>query len=60
MKESPGEVSYLNRLEDRWHHLWVKYRGTEFLPDANEDSATKFDLPLHIGFLRRHIDKNAL
>ncbi|KAH8835939.1 hypothetical protein DL96DRAFT_1576137 [Flagelloscypha sp. PMI_526] len=51
VRDSPGEEPYLNRLEDRWHELWIKYHPS---------STTKFDLVAHIEFLRRHIDKNAL
>ena len=60
LKEIPGNEAYLRRLEDAWHELWVKHRGTTELPDADEESASNFDLQKHVEFLRAHIDKNAL
>jgi hypothetical protein len=52
--------SYLSRLEDKWHELWLDDRGTNALPDHNPDSATDFPLLEHIKYLRDNIDKNAL
>lgn len=60
IRESPGNEAYLNRLEERWHELWLQHRGSSVLPDADPLSPTNFDLPRHIDFLRTHIDKNAL
>jgi hypothetical protein len=59
IREAPAIAAYLLRLEDHWHELWLRYRGTELLPDSDHLSL-KFDLVAHIEFLRRHIDKNAL
>ncbi|KAJ7785880.1 hypothetical protein B0H16DRAFT_1488336 [Mycena metata] len=59
MRENPTTAAYLTRLEDHWHELWIKYRGSEFLPDP-DPLGLKFDLIVHIEFLRKHIDKNAL
>ncbi|KAJ7042665.1 hypothetical protein C8F04DRAFT_1390618 [Mycena alexandri] len=59
LRENPTTAAYLTRLEDHWHELWMKYRGSEFLPDPDPLSL-KFDLIVHIEFLRKHIDKNAL
>ncbi|KAJ7071454.1 hypothetical protein C8F01DRAFT_1110582 [Mycena amicta] len=55
----PAMATYLSRLEDHWHQLWVRYRGSTWLPDDNTMSLT-FDLVLHIEFLRKHVDKNAI
>ena len=60
IRESPGNEAYLNRLEERWHELWLQYRGTSALPDEDTSSPTNFDLAKHIDFLRTRIDKNAL
>ncbi|KAF8634442.1 hypothetical protein AX15_000891 [Amanita polypyramis BW_CC] len=60
IRESPGNEAYLNRLEERWHELWLQFRGTPALPDEDPLSPTNFDLTKHIEFLRAHIDKNAL
>lgn len=60
LRESPGNESYLRRLEDRWYSLWVKFRGTDALPDEYPDSPSNFDLVQHIEFLRHNVDKNAL
>ncbi|KAJ6519412.1 hypothetical protein C8R45DRAFT_1066116 [Mycena sanguinolenta] len=60
LKESSAAMAtYMSRLEDHWHELWVKYRGTALLPDDDPRSLT-FDLIAHIEFLRKHVDKNAL
>ncbi|KAJ7139701.1 hypothetical protein C8R44DRAFT_694295 [Mycena epipterygia] len=59
IKEVPAMAAYMSRLEDHWHELWMKYRGTALLPDEDVLSL-KFDLIAHIEFLRKHIDKNAL
>ncbi|KAJ7169467.1 hypothetical protein C8R46DRAFT_1088869 [Mycena filopes] len=59
LREVPTTAAYLTRLEDHWHDLWMKYRGSVFLPDEDFLSV-KFDLIAHIEFLRNHIDKNAL
>lgn len=60
LRDSPGNEAYLNRLEERWHELWLQYRGTLSLPDDDPLSPTNFDLAKHIEFMRAHIDKNAL
>ncbi|KAL0950736.1 hypothetical protein HGRIS_007510 [Hohenbuehelia grisea] len=60
IRDAPGNEAYLKRLEDKWHELWVKHRGTAELPDDDLQSASNFDLVKHIKFLRQHIDKNAL
>ncbi|KXN81128.1 Transcription factor tau subunit sfc3 [Leucoagaricus sp. SymC.cos] len=57
---NPGTEAYMNRLEEKWYELWVQHRGTPALPDENPQSTSKFDLAVHIDFLRKHIDKNAL
>ncbi|KAJ7225932.1 hypothetical protein GGX14DRAFT_548620 [Mycena pura] len=59
VKDVPAMAAYMSRLEDHWHELWVKYRGTPHLPD-NDVLSLEFDLIAHIEFLRKHIDKNAL
>ena len=60
LREAPGNESYLRRLEDRWFELWIEHRGTDALPDPNQDSPNDFPLIHHLEFLRRHVDKNAL
>ncbi|TFK36810.1 hypothetical protein BDQ12DRAFT_633054 [Crucibulum laeve] len=60
IKDSPGNDAYLTRLEDRWHDLWIKHRGTLLLPDDDPQSTSNFDLIKHVEFLRKHVDKNAL
>ncbi|KAF9569867.1 hypothetical protein CPC08DRAFT_14379 [Agrocybe pediades] len=60
IKETPGNEAYLRRLEDSWYDIWLKYRGTDHLPDEDFQSATKFDLVKHVEFLRSHVDKNAI
>ncbi|KAJ7693612.1 hypothetical protein B0H17DRAFT_1059213 [Mycena rosella] len=60
IREEATMSAYLSRLEDYWHALWMKYRGSALLPDEDPLSPTKFDLIAHIEFLRKHIDKNAL
>ncbi|KAI0768599.1 hypothetical protein BD413DRAFT_563329 [Trametes elegans] len=60
LKEIPGTETYLARLEDKWHELWVQHRGTDVLPDPDPTSVTNFDLAAHVKFLRKHIDKNAI
>ncbi|KAJ6574623.1 hypothetical protein B0H19DRAFT_1124959 [Mycena capillaripes] len=59
IREAPAIAAYCSRLEDHWHDLWLKYRGSEFLPDSDPLSLN-FDLVTHVEFLRKHIDKNAL
>ncbi|OWZ70764.1 hypothetical protein AYX14_03820 [Cryptococcus neoformans] len=56
----PGKLAYLERLEQAWYELWLKYRGTEELPDDNIESSVEFDLKAHIDFLRKHVDKRTL
>ncbi|KAF7340022.1 B-block-TFIIIC domain-containing protein [Mycena venus] len=56
---SPAMAAYMSRLEDHWHELWLKYRGSALLPD-DDPISLKFDLIAHIEFLRKHVDKNAL
>lgn len=60
IRDTPGNEAYLKRLEEKWSDLWSRYRGTDILPDDDPQSASNFDLPKHIEFLRSHIDKNAL
>jgi hypothetical protein len=60
LSEEPAAATYIRRLEDTWHDLWVKHRGTDILPDPNPDSASEFDMITHVQFLRDHIDKTAL
>lgn len=60
LRASPGDEAYLRRLEDVWHDLWVKHRGTEELPDDDLKHTSDFDLIKHIEFLRSNVDKNAL
>nr|GAT43664.1 predicted protein [Mycena chlorophos] len=59
LRDAPANATYLTRLEEHWHQLWIKYRGSTWLPDENVASAN-FDLAAHIEFLRRHVDKNAI
>lgn len=56
----PGKLAYLERLEQAWHELWLKHRGTEELPDENVESSVEFDLKAHIDYLRKHVDKRTL
>ncbi|KAG5651227.1 hypothetical protein H0H81_009422 [Sphagnurus paluster] len=60
IRETPGNEAYLNRLEDRWHEIWVQHRGTQLLPDDDPTSSSNFNLIKHVEFLRQHVDKNAL
>ena len=60
LRENPGTDVYLKRLEDCWNDLWMKHRGTPYLPDVDWHSTTNFDLVAHIDFLRRYIDKVAM
>ncbi|KAA1468493.1 hypothetical protein DENSPDRAFT_833797 [Dentipellis sp. KUC8613] len=60
LHQAVDSETYLKRLEDRWHELWLQHRGTDLLPDPKPNSLSDFDLPKHVEFLRRHIDKNAL
>lgn len=60
LRQDSTTDSYLHRLEDKWHELWLSDRGTAALPDENTDSATDFDLGAQVKYLRQHIDKNAL
>lgn len=60
LRETPGNDAYLNRLEDKWHELWLQHRGTSLLPDEDPQSQSGFNLITHIEFLRKHVDKNAL
>jgi hypothetical protein len=56
---APGSA-YLRRLEDAWQDVWIARRGTTELPDDNPDHPSDFDLPAHINYLRKHIDKRAM
>ncbi|KAK8865706.1 hypothetical protein IAR55_000851 [Kwoniella newhampshirensis] len=56
----PGKLAYLDRLEQAWYDVWVQYRGTAELPDADPDSSTEFDLKRHVEFLRAKVDKKSL
>ncbi|KAG6837874.1 hypothetical protein H0H93_013027 [Arthromyces matolae] len=60
IRETPGNETYLNRLEDRWYEIWTQHRSTPLLPDDDLTSASNFNLIKHIEFLRQHVDKNAL
>ncbi|EIW86464.1 hypothetical protein CONPUDRAFT_86434 [Coniophora puteana RWD-64-598 SS2] len=60
LRENPVDDSYQKRLEDRWYELWSRYRGTDILPDEDPFSPSNFELPNHIEFLRKHVDKNAI
>ena len=60
LRQEAGGQSYLSRLEDKWHELWLKHRGTEALPDENPGHPFHFDVIAHVEFLRSHIDKRAL
>ncbi|KAK2461682.1 hypothetical protein APHAL10511_006145 [Amanita phalloides] len=60
IRESPSDEAYLNRLEEQWHELWLRHKGTSVLPDEDPSSPTNFDLAKHVEVLRAHIDKNAL
>ncbi|PFH54764.1 hypothetical protein AMATHDRAFT_52646 [Amanita thiersii Skay4041] len=60
IREAPGNDAYLNRLEQRWHELWLQHRGSAELPDDDPNSPTNFDLAKHVEFLRENVDKNAL
>ncbi|PCH33343.1 hypothetical protein WOLCODRAFT_159996 [Wolfiporia cocos MD-104 SS10] len=60
LKETPSAETYMQRLEDKWHDLWLQHRGTALLPDNDPQSPTNFDIVAHIEFLRAHVDKNAL
>ncbi|KAI0080022.1 hypothetical protein K474DRAFT_383634 [Panus rudis PR-1116 ss-1] len=60
LSEDPTMESYMKRLEERWHELWIQNRGTELLPDDDPASGTNFDLVKHVKFLRTHVDKAAL
>ncbi|KAF9015475.1 hypothetical protein BDQ17DRAFT_1386204 [Cyathus striatus] len=60
IKDTPGNETYLARLEDKWYDLWTRYRGTTLLPDDDPQSTSNFDLIQHVDFLRKHVDKNAL
>ncbi|KZT36030.1 hypothetical protein SISSUDRAFT_1008008, partial [Sistotremastrum suecicum HHB10207 ss-3] len=57
---SSGAKMYTQRLQDKWHQMWLLYRGTEYLPDPNLESTSEFPLSAHIDFLRNYIDKAAL
>ena len=59
-KDSQPTRAYLQRLEDAWYNLWMRYRGTPQLPDQNPENVTEFDLVAHMTFLRAHIDKPSL
>lgn len=59
-KTANGNDAYLQRLEESWYEFWLRYRGTDILPDANPSSISDFDLASHIEVLRNHIDKTAL
>ncbi len=40
--------------------LWLKDRGLRDLPDEHPSDPVNFDLPAHIDYLRKHIDKGKL
>ncbi len=60
LKALPGAETYLKRLEDKFHELWVRHRGTDILPDDDPESVSNFDMVAHLKFLRNNVDKNAL
>lgn len=60
LEKQPGAKQYLQRLENCWHELWMKHRGSTELPDKYPNDPTNFDLMAHVAFLRKYIDKNAL
>lgn len=60
LAQQPGADAYLQRLENCWHELWVKKRGTPELPDPNPRNPTEFDLKAHLQYLRKCVDKNAM
>ena len=53
----PGKQAYFGRLEDAWYDVWIEHRGTEALPDPDPSSASNFDLPAHLRFLREKVPK---
>ncbi|CAO1615757.1 unnamed protein product [Parajaminaea phylloscopi] len=58
LADAIGEEAYLSQLEREWTKLWEAYRETAILPDGDPLKADKFDLNLHVQFLRAHIDKD--
>lgn len=60
LREGPGADAYLQRLENTWHDLWLRHRGTVDLPDEAPYSPVNFDIKKHVEFLRTHIDKDAM
>ncbi|KAL5495552.1 hypothetical protein ACEPAI_1015 [Sanghuangporus weigelae] len=60
LSKQPGADAYLQRLENCWHELWVKKRGTPELPDPNPRNPIDFDLKTHLQYLRKCVDKNAI
>ncbi|KAL5535246.1 hypothetical protein ACEPAF_3340 [Sanghuangporus sanghuang] len=60
LSQQPGADAYLQRLENCWHELWVKKRGTPELPDPNPRNPIDFDLKAHLQYLRKCVDKNAI
>ncbi|KAF7306563.1 B-block-TFIIIC domain-containing protein [Mycena indigotica] len=59
LKDATTTAAYLVRLEDHWHQIWVKYRGSKWLPD-DDIRSSDFNVIQHIEFLRSHVDKNAI
>ena len=60
LREQPAAEAYLYRLENRWHDLWMRKRSTDELPDENPLDPTGFNLKIHLEYLRKNIDKNAM
>ncbi|KAL5534526.1 hypothetical protein ACEPAG_989 [Sanghuangporus baumii] len=60
LRQQPGAGAYLQRLENCWHELWIKKRGTPELPDPNPRNPIDFDLKAHLQYLRKCVDKNAI
>lgn len=52
--------AYCKRLEKVWSDLWLRYRGTNELPDPNPNDLKDFDILAHIKFLRSNVDKTAM
>ena len=55
-----GNEGYAQRLENAWHELWLRHRGTNRLSDDDPTELNKFDLAEHIMFLRKNVDKDSL
>lgn len=56
----PGNEGYAQRLENAWHELWAKHRGTPLLSDDDPTNILNFDLAEHVTFLRKNINKESL